>query len=208
MDNIDDTLETRSVCSNTSRASQRSSASAIAARARAKAEAARMQASFAKREADVIKAQAYIEEQQQKAAAEATRKKAELEASLHTLRLEGAAAAAIAEAKVLEAAAENEQEELDRVSLKSAERKSMEDLRPGPYGDSTLLEPTPTPTRQLTMDSGEAAVNNMGKSIDELSEASQYELCDNDLPVQHTFKAENDTTPYYPHLPTATRIGP
>lgn len=66
-----------------------------------------------------IKAQAYIEEEQQKAAAEAARKKAELQASLHTLRLESAAAAAIAEVNVLEAAVENEFGELDRVSLKN-----------------------------------------------------------------------------------------
>ena len=118
MDNNEDTFETRSVCSSTSRVSQRSSVSAIAARARAKAEAARAQASFAQREADMIKAQAYIEEEQQKAAAEAVRKKAELQVSLHELRLESAAAAAIAEANVLEAAAENEFGELDRVSLK------------------------------------------------------------------------------------------
>lgn len=73
----------------------------------AKAEAARAQASFAQQEADVIEAQAYIEKQQQKTAAEATIKTAGLEASLHTFRLESPAAAAIAEANVLEAAAEN-----------------------------------------------------------------------------------------------------
>lgn len=72
-----------------------------------------------KKRSRLIKAQAYIEEQPQKATAEATRKKAELEANLHALRLEGAAAAAAAEANVLEAAAENEQGELDRASLKN-----------------------------------------------------------------------------------------
>lgn len=116
----------------------------------------------------MIKAQAYIEEQQQKATAEATRKKAELEASLHTLRLESAAAAAIAEADVLEAAAENEQGKLDLASLKDeyVEHKYMEDTRPEPHQDSTLLEPTAAPMRQLTMDSGETAENKMEEGKD------------------------------------------
>lgn len=88
MDKNEDTFETRTVCSNTSHVSHHSSSSAIAARARAKAEAAHAQASFTQKEADMIKAQAYIEEEQQKAVAEATRKKTELQASLHTPRLE------------------------------------------------------------------------------------------------------------------------
>ena len=207
MDNNDDTFETRSVCSNISRVSQRSSASAIAARARAKAEAARAQASFAQREADMIKAQAYIEEEQQKAAAEAARKKAELQASLHKLRLESAAAAAITEANVLEAAAENEFGELDRASLKCeySEHKYMENPKPEPHQDSKLLEPTSTPVRQLTMDNGETAGNNTGEGKEESSEISCYELCD--LPVQQTSKLRNNATPYYPEVQSSFRTG-
>lgn len=53
----------------------------------------------------MIKAQALNE-------AEATKRRGELNANLHTLRLQSAAAAAIAEAKVLEAAAENEFEDV------------------------------------------------------------------------------------------------
>ncbi|KAA0713078.1 hypothetical protein E1301_Tti008611 [Triplophysa tibetana] len=105
--NDGDLWETRSNCSNIShasqrsRASQRSNASVLAARARAKAAAAQAQASYAEREAEVIKEKAHIE-------AEATKKKAELGADLLKLRLHSAAAAANAEAEVLEAAAEEE----------------------------------------------------------------------------------------------------
>ncbi|XP_025752713.1 uncharacterized protein LOC109204590 [Oreochromis niloticus] len=186
MDGNDDTLETRSICSNTSRASQRSSASAIAARARAKAEAARAQALFAQKEADMLKAQAYIEEEQQKAAAEAARKKAELQASLHTLRLEGAAAAAIAEANVLEAAVENEFGELDRASLKSVYVEH--NPSPEPHQDSELPELMPTLMHQLPVDSDE-----IGKY---------------DLPVQRTSKLSQDATPYYPRTQSTCRTDP
>ena len=74
MEDNNDEIETRSQCSTTSRSSRMSSANTMAARARAKAEAARVQDSFAQREADMIQAQAYIDEEQQKSAAEATRK--------------------------------------------------------------------------------------------------------------------------------------
>lgn len=186
MDSNDDTLETRSICSNTSRASQRSSASAIAARARAKAEAARAQALFAQKEADMLKAQAYIEEDQQKAAAEAARKKAELQASLHTLRLESAAAAAIAEANVLEAAVENEFGELDRVSLKNeyVERNPS----PEPHQNTQLPELMPTLMHQLPVDT---------------DEISKY-----NLPVQRTSKLSQDATPYYPRTQSPCRTAP
>lgn len=186
MDSNDDTLETRSICSNTSRASQRSSASAIAARARAKAEAARAQALFAQKEADMLKAQAYIEEEQQKAAAEAARKRAELQASLHTLRLESAAAAAIAEANVLEAAVENEFGELDRVSLKSeyVERNPS----PEPHQNTQLPELMPTLMHQLPVDT---------------DEISKY-----NLPVQRTSKLSQDATPYYPRTQSPCRTAP
>lgn len=156
---MEDTFETRSVCSNASHGSQRSSASAIAARARAKAEAAREQASFAQQEAYVIKAQAYIKEQQ-KAAAEAKRKTAELEAILHTLRLESAAAAAIADANVLRAAAENDFGELDRASLKSEYgdySKCGEISKPDPHQPPKLPEPIQITMHPPTMDDSESA---------------------------------------------------
>lgn len=109
-----------------------------------------VQASFAQREADMIKAQAYSEEEQQKAAAEDARKKAELQTNLHTQWLESAATAAIAEAKVLEAAAENEFGELDCASLKSeyAEHK---------YIENSVLEFHQD--TKLAMDSSERAEN-------------------------------------------------
>lgn len=184
---MEDTFETRSVCSNTSH-SQRSSASVIAARPRAKAEATRAQASFARQEADVIKAQAYIEEQQ-KAAAEAARKKAELQASLHTLRLESVAAAAIAKANVLETAAENEFGELDRASLKSeyAEySKYAENLKPNPHQQSRLPEPLSTPVclPTMDMDNGPSPVSFPAVCKNDASEVCHYEL--HDLPVHQT----------------------
>lgn len=74
--------------------SSRSSVSAAAARARAKAEAARARVAFAEREI-AIKVD-----------------KARLEANLDALHLEKEAAAAIAQAEILEAAAEHEGEEL------------------------------------------------------------------------------------------------
>lgn len=196
---MEDTFETRSVCSSSSRTSQRSSASAVAARACAKAEAARAQASFAQQEADVIKAQAYIEEEQQKAAAEATRKKAELEASLHTLRLESAAAAAIAEAIVLEAAAENEFGELDRASLKSEyadHSKCVENLKPDPHQQSKLPGPMPIAMRSSTMDAGESAVKDERESKGDASEISHNEF--HDLPVRQTPRLKENISPYCP----------
>jgi len=198
MDNNEDTFETRSVCSNSSHSIQHSSASAITARARAKAEAARAKASFAQKEADVMKAQAYVEEHQQKAAAEVARKNAELEASLHTLKLESEAAAAIAEVNVLEAAAENELGELDSTSLKNeyAEHSYIE------HQDSKPPEPTATPMRQPTMDNGETAVNNVVEGKYESSEASNNELSYYDLPAHPTFEQEDDSTPYHPHAHT------
>lgn len=180
---------------------------------RAKAEAAPAKVSFVQREADMIKAQAYIEEQQQKAAAEATRKKAELEASQHTLRLESAAAAAQAETNVLEAAAENEFGELSaresaRLKNEYVEHKYTKNTRPEPHQDSKLLEPKPTPVCQLTMDIGEIAENSMGEDNDESSEISNYELSYHNLPVQQTFKHEDDATPCHPHAQTSSRTCP
>jgi hypothetical protein len=69
--------------------------------ARAKAEAARALASYAIREADIIREQACIEEEQQRVTAEAAalaaRRKAEVKAHLHVLK----------QAEVLEAAAKD-----------------------------------------------------------------------------------------------------
>lgn len=184
-------LEIRSQCSNTSRNSRSSSASVIAARARAKAEAARTQATFAQKEADMLKAQAYIEEEQQKAAAVAARKKAELEANLHTLRLESAAAAANAEAEVLEAAAENEVGDPDRISLKSECVEQGFATNPKSdhsHHDSQPQEPVPTPTRQLAMEVGEPVKRCMEKGTTQSNEISLHEF--QELPAQYTFIQE------------------
>lgn len=114
-------LETRSRCSSSrdSRQSNLSSASAAATKACAKAEAARALASYAIRDADIIRKQACIEEEQQRVTAEAAvlaaRRKAEVKAHLHVLKQEKAASATIAEAEFLEAAAEDENMESHRL---------------------------------------------------------------------------------------------
>ncbi|XP_044136507.1 uncharacterized protein LOC122928083 [Bufo gargarizans] len=76
-----------------------SSASDKATRARAKAEAACAMASYAEQEAELMREQA-------KSESEALKKKAELEASLHLLKQQKNAAAALAEAEVFTRAAE------------------------------------------------------------------------------------------------------
>ncbi|KAL7834890.1 hypothetical protein SRHO_G00291370 [Serrasalmus rhombeus] len=81
-------LETRSQVSSCSRTSKLSVASSLALKARAKAEAIRAELAFAKQEAEMLKQQAIIQ------------------ANLHELRMEKAAAAAQAEGEILEAAAE------------------------------------------------------------------------------------------------------
>lgn len=91
-------LETRSQISSCSRTSKLSVANSLALKARAKAEATRAELAFAKREAEMLKQQAI------------------LQASLHELRMEKAAAAAQAEAELLEAAAE-EYEQGDPLQL-------------------------------------------------------------------------------------------
>lgn len=90
-----------SAASRVSRHSSRSSASIAAARARAKAEAARIELSYAGKEAKVMKEKARL-------TADTAYREADLQAQLHVLKLERAAAAASAEAEVLEAAAEEE----------------------------------------------------------------------------------------------------
>lgn len=175
MDVDNETFETRSQCSSVSRTSQLSSVSAIAARARAKAEAARAQATFAQKEAWMMKEQAYIE-------AEATKKKAELQANLHTLRLEGAAAAAIAEAQALEAAAMNERGDFERASLRS-EHKEHKYIKSHSHLDTEPLASSSAPARQQ-VDSGEAAKSYPGESKQLPSELSEHEYCD--LPVPYT----------------------
>ncbi len=84
-----------------SQRSSRSSASIAAARACAKAEAARIELSYAGKEANVMKEKARL-------TADTAYKEADLQAQLHVLKLERAAAAASAEARVLEAAVEEE----------------------------------------------------------------------------------------------------
>lgn len=69
------------------------------------------------------------------------------------MRLDSAAAAAIAEANVLEAAVENEFGELGRVSLKNAYVAYVEhNPSPEPYQNSELPELMPTLMHQLPVD--------------------------------------------------------
>lgn len=185
-------LETRSCCSRASRSSQFSTASGMAIRARAKAEAARAQLVFAKKEAEIMKEEAYIVE-------EAARKKAELKANLHTLQIERAAAAAIAEVEVLEAAAEEQLGEIDR---KSSIRLSVQNLAqfsnegvtsPGmqhsvtnPLSDLKALDLSCPPLSQQKNDGGETARSYMRRSNVQSSEISDYEF--RELPTQDTVK--------------------
>lgn len=91
----DSTMETRSRASSSQHSSQLTSSSVAVARARAKAEAARVTLSFAHKEADLLKKQA-----------EQLKKMADLDADLHVLKLEKAAAAAQAEAQAWEESAQ------------------------------------------------------------------------------------------------------
>ncbi|XP_073449004.1 uncharacterized protein [Aquarana catesbeiana] len=103
------TSSRHSSCSNLS------STSAAAARAHAKAEAARALASYAIREAEMIREQGCIDEEHHmikaKSKAEALRRKAEVKASLHIIKQEKIASAALAEAEVLMRAAEEQYRE-------------------------------------------------------------------------------------------------
>lgn len=99
----DQPLETRSRSSRSHRSS-RSSASAAATTARAKAAACKVKASYAEKEAIMMRERAQIEEHQQKALAETARRKAEVEADLYVLQLQKEAVAASTEAEVYEAA--------------------------------------------------------------------------------------------------------
>ncbi|XP_057186955.1 uncharacterized protein LOC130552601 [Triplophysa rosa] len=185
-------LETRSCCSRASRSSQFSSASGMAIRARAKAEAARAQLVFAKKEAEMMREEAYIVE-------EAARKKAELKANLHTLQLERVAAAAIAEAEVLEAAAEEQLRETDRkssisLSVQNLAQFSSEGVTstgmqhsvPNPLPDLKALDLSCPPLPQQKKDNGETARSYMRRSHVQSSEISDYEF--SELPAQHPVK--------------------
>lgn len=101
----EESIATRSRCSSakSSRHSSRSSASA-AIRARARAEAAQAELSYAAKEASLLKEKARI-------AADSACKEAELQAELHVLKMERKAAAASAEAEMLEAAIEGEEKQ-------------------------------------------------------------------------------------------------
>ncbi|XP_067373332.1 uncharacterized protein [Channa argus] len=202
MDDTEEMLETRSQCSSTSRSSQRSSASLIAAQARAKAESARTQASFAQKEADLIKTQAYIEEEKQKATAEAARKTAELNANLHALRLERAAAAAIAEAEVLEAAAKYDFEDVDYQNIKKDDAR---DATTGSMADvhqaTKLAHPLIYPSHQVQMDNGESTMYDVRKDNTQSKEIREYNS--GELPVLH---ASNHNVPNSPNIPQAQSL--
>lgn len=92
------TLEAKSTASSVR--SSASTASSAATKARAKAEAYKVKIAYAEREAVMLREKARIEEQQQKTLAEATRRKAEVEADLHVLQLEKEATVASREAEV------------------------------------------------------------------------------------------------------------
>ncbi|KAL7868752.1 hypothetical protein SRHO_G00101360 [Serrasalmus rhombeus] len=116
---MDDTLETRSKASSSLRSSRLTSSSTAAARARAKAEAARVQLSFAEQEANILKQQA-----------EQLKKKADLDAELHILKSQKAAAAALAEAQAWEASAQEsehpQQPQLDNMPPINAKERVQE----------------------------------------------------------------------------------
>ncbi|MEE6464743.1 hypothetical protein FKM82_006344 [Ascaphus truei] len=155
-------LETASQRSSTSRHSSRSartaqsaqsntsSASTNATKARATAEAARARAEYSRREAAVRAEKARIEEEEQNAAAAnaaaaATtaaanaRRKAELDADLEALNQEKEAAAAIAQAEVLEAAAQQDGGELPyrRVASEDPVQRTEDYTRPASITDTS-----------------------------------------------------------------------
>ncbi|XP_067275269.1 uncharacterized protein [Pseudorasbora parva] len=105
----DQALETKSRSSRSHRSS-RSSASVAATTARAKAASYKVKASYAEKEASIMRERAEIEEHQQKTLAEAARRKAEVEADLYVLQLQKEAVAASTEAEVYEAAGYGEDE--------------------------------------------------------------------------------------------------
>lgn len=78
-------------------------------------------------------------------------------------------------------------------------------MRLGPHQDSKQLEPTAKPTRQLTMDNGETAENNMGEGKDKSREISDFKVSYYDLPAQQTFREEGDSTPYHPHTQSKSK---
>ncbi len=103
----DQALEIRSRSGGSHR-STRSSASAAATTARAKAAACKVKASYAEREAIMMKERVQLQEHQQKTLAETTRRKAEVEAELYVLKVQKEAVAASTEAEVYEAAIHRE----------------------------------------------------------------------------------------------------
>ena len=189
---IDESLETRSRVSGTTHSSQSSSSSTAAVRARAKAEAARVQLSYAQKEADLLKQQAVMECEQEMEAtrkkAEQLKKKAELQADLHVLRSQKAAAIALAEAQAWEASVhegggEPPQGQLDTkiASLNSLQRTAeyVQQQSEVNYSQHSLhnaapLEPTSSSMRQLTMDDDEAARRSAGPAVRQRSDDLNY----------------------------------
>ena len=94
-------METLSIGSG-SRISRISGVSSILARKRAKAEAQRVRLEFAKKQAELMREKAILQEEETRVQATAVRKKAELDASLHVLMQEENIAAVEAEAQALE----------------------------------------------------------------------------------------------------------
>lgn len=164
------TLETKSHVSGLSVRSSISTASSAATKARAKAEAYKVKIAYAEREAAMLRERARIEEQQQKTLAEATRRKADVEADLHVLQLEREATAASREAEVYEAAAGLENEQCSDLGEKERAQRTMEYVQntpvqyaqqPFPELQHVLREPIPPPpiTSQLPPQAYSHAVN-------------------------------------------------
>ena len=181
-----DELETRSQVSSCSRSSRLSVASSLALKARAKAEATRAELAFARQEAEMLKQQAIIQ------------------ANLHELRVEKAAAAAQAEAEILEAAA-NEYEQAsppqqrkhimlpqNPIELRSENATvqmpvqqpghlSLQSVTAGTVNSLTASPPdakppmtSHSPVRQPTMDNGVQSCRNQGDIPS--SEISEHEF--------------------------------
>lgn len=125
MDDMD--LETVSQVSGSSRWSKLSTTSSMAAKARAKAEAARARLAFAKKEAEMLKQQAI------------------LQANLHELKMEKAAAAANAEAEVLESAAQEEHEQMN-APYQTKSRAVPHPSSEHPGENCPVLNPAPHPS--------------------------------------------------------------
>jgi len=182
-----------SSCSKRSNQSSRSSThSSAATKARAKAEAARVKALYAQKEADMLIEQARIEAEEFKVRADQQRRKTELQANLHALKMQGAALAAITEAEILETACEEECGEPPRQNVTNLAtypppQRTKEYLQQHSqdHGQQqhqlTKQEPLPSSKRQPNMDNNDA--DNPDLQIDSFGDFHEHTLLE--LPAQH-----------------------